>query len=81
MKTISRRSYTFLILSGVATGLSWLCYFSAIAIGKVSIVAPIDKFSVVITMILSFIILKEKASKTTIIGGIVIKVGTILLII
>ncbi|MEH6942621.1 EamA family transporter [Bacillus sp. JJ722] len=81
LKEISKRSYTFLILSGVATGLSWLCYFGAIAIGKVSIVAPIDKFSVVITMILSFIILKEKPSKTTIIGGIVITVGTILLII
>ncbi|WP_230203564.1 EamA family transporter [Bacillus massiliigorillae] len=80
LKDISKRSYTFLILSGVATGLSWLCYFGAIAIGKVSIVAPIDKFSVVITMVLSFIILKEKASKMTILGGIVITIGTVLLI-
>lgn len=80
LKTISNRSYLFLILSGIATGLSWLCYFAAIQIGKVSIVAPIDKFSVVITMVLSFIILKEKPNKNTIIGGIAITIGTILLI-
>jgi bacterial/archaeal transporter family protein len=80
LKSISKKGYLFLILSGVATGLSWLCYFAALAMGKVSIVAPIDKFSVVITMILSFWILKEKAAKHTIIGGIVITVGTVLLI-
>jgi bacterial/archaeal transporter family protein len=80
LTSISKKGYLFLILSGVATGLSWLCYFAAIAMGKVSIVAPIDKFSVVITMILSFIILKEKAAKHTIIGGIVITIGTVLLI-
>ncbi len=80
MKQISSKSYLFLILSGVATGLSWLCYFAAIAIGKVSVVAPIDKFSVVITMILGFVILKEKATKYTVIGGGFITVGTVLLI-
>ncbi len=80
LKTISNKSYLFLILSGIATGLSWLCYFAAIQIGQVSIVAPIDKFSVVITMVLSFIILKEKPDKNTIIGGSVITIGTILLI-
>jgi bacterial/archaeal transporter family protein len=80
MKRITSKSYLFLILSGVATGLSWLCYFAAIAIGKVSVVAPIDKFSVVITMILGFVILKEKATKYTIIGGVFITVGTVLLI-
>ncbi|MFC4322266.1 EamA family transporter [Litchfieldia salsa] len=80
MKNISKKSYLFLILSGIATGLSWLCYFAAITLGKVSIVAPIDKFSVVITIILSFLILKEKAVKHTIIGGIVITVGTFVLI-
>lgn len=81
MKNITKKGYLFLILSGVATGLSWLCYFAAIAIGKVSIVAPIDKFSVVLAMILSFVILKEKPTKHTVIGGIVIAVGTVLLII
>ncbi|MHC0038363.1 EamA family transporter [Pseudoneobacillus sp. C159] len=80
MKRISKKGYLFLILSGVATGLSWLCYFAAIAMGKVSIVAPIDKFSVVLTMVLSFIFLKEKVHKHTIIGGIVITIGTVLLI-
>ncbi|MEN8698621.1 EamA family transporter [Bacillus infantis] len=80
MKTISSKGYLFLILSGAATGLSWLCYFGAIAIGKVSVVAPIDKFSVVLTMILSFIILKEKARKHTIVGGAIITVGTVFLV-
>lgn len=80
LKSISKKGYLFLVLSGVATGLSWLCYFAALAMGKVSIVAPIDKFSVVLTMVLSFTILKEKAAKHTIIGGIVITIGTVLLI-
>jgi bacterial/archaeal transporter family protein len=79
MKQISKRGYLFLVLSGAATGLSWLCYFAAIEIGKVSVVAPIDKSSVVITMILSFVILKEKASKHTIIGGVIITIGTFVL--
>jgi transporter family protein len=80
LKDISKKGYVFLVLSGVATGLSWLCYFAALAMGKVSIVAPIDKFSVVLTMILSFSILKEKAAKHTIIGGVIITVGTLLLL-
>jgi bacterial/archaeal transporter family protein len=80
LKSISKKGYLFLVLSGVATGLSWLCYFAALAMGKVSVVAPIDKFSVVLTMILSFTILKEKAAKHTIIGGIIITIGTVLLI-
>ncbi|WP_226647068.1 EamA family transporter [Mesobacillus subterraneus] len=77
---ISRKSYIFLILSGAATGFSWLCYFAALAIGKVSIVNPIDKFSVVLTMILSFIILKEKPTKSTVAGAVLITIGTGLLI-
>jgi bacterial/archaeal transporter family protein len=80
LKRISRKSYIFLILSGAATGFSWLCYFAALAIGKVSIVNPIDKFSVVLTMVLSFIILKEKPTKSTVAGAILITVGTALLI-
>ena len=81
LKTISKKSYLFLILSGAATGLSWLCYFAALALGKVSVVNPIDKFSVVLTMILSFIILKEKPTKNTISGAILITIGTALLIV
>jgi bacterial/archaeal transporter family protein len=80
LKKISRKSYIFLILSGAATGFSWLCYFAALAIGKVSIVNPIDKFSVVLTMILSFIILKEKPTKSTVTGAVLITIGTALLI-
>lgn len=80
MRTIPGKSYLFLILSGAATGLSWLCFFAAISLGKVSIVAPIDKFSVVITMILSFLILKEKPTKNTIIGCLIITLGTIFLL-
>lgn len=79
MGRISKKGYLFLILSGAATGLSWLCYFAAIEIGEVSVVAPIDKSSVVITMVLSFIILKEKATQYTIIGGFIITVGTFIL--
>jgi bacterial/archaeal transporter family protein len=81
LKKITRKSYIFLILSGAATGFSWLCYFGALAIGKVSIVNPIDKFSVVLTMVLSFVILKEKPTKFTIAGAILITIGTALLII
>lgn len=77
---ITKKSYLFLALSGAATGLSWLCYFAALAIGKVSIVAPIDKFSVVITMILSFILLKEKPEKRTVVGGAIITAGTLFLV-
>jgi bacterial/archaeal transporter family protein len=80
LKKISKKSYLFLFLSGAATGLSWLCYFGALAIGKLSVVNPIDKFSVVLTMVLSFIILKEKPTKSTITGAILITIGTALLI-
>jgi bacterial/archaeal transporter family protein len=80
LERISKKGYLFLILSDVATGLSWLCYFAAIALGDVSIVAPIDKFSVVLTMVLSFLILKEKVAKHKILGGVLITVGTIILI-
>jgi bacterial/archaeal transporter family protein len=81
LKKITKKAYLFLFLSGAATGLSWLCYFGALALGKVSVVNPIDKFSVVLTMILSFIILKEKPTKFTIAGAILITFGTALLII
>ncbi len=80
LKKISRKSFIFLILSGAATGFSWLCYFAALAIGKVSIVNPIDKFSVVLTMVLSFIILKERPTRSTIAGGVLITIGTALLV-
>lgn len=77
---ISSRSWIFLILSGLATGLSWLCYFYALQFGEASKVVPVDKFSVVITMIMAFFILGEAATLKTIIGGILITLGTLVLI-
>jgi transporter family protein len=78
--TIDHKSFLFLILSGLATGLSWLCYYRALQIGEASKVIPIDKFSVVIGMILAFSILKETITAKAIIGGILITAGTIFLI-
>lgn len=77
---IGQKSWIFLILSGIATGLSWLCYYKALQIGEVSKVAPIDKFSIVITMILAFIVLKETVTVKTIVGGIFITIGTFAMI-
>ncbi|NLN42058.1 MAG: EamA family transporter [Clostridiales bacterium] len=77
---LSKRSWIFLILSGIATGLSWLCYYKALQIGDVSKVAPVDKFSVVITMILAFMVLKEAPTPKTILGGILITIGTFIMI-
>jgi transporter family protein len=80
MASLSRKSWVFLILSGLATGLSWVFYYKAIAIGKVSQVAPIDKSSIVLTLILSFIILGEKFTIKTLIAGILIMAGTFVMI-
>lgn len=77
---ISLKSWIFLIFSGCATGLSWLFYFKALQIGDASKVVPVDKFSVVITMVLAFIVLRETVSIKTILGGILITVGTFVLI-
>ena len=77
---ISRRTYMFLILSGIATGLSWLCYFRALQMGPASKVIPIDKSSVVFGMILAFIFLNETLTIKTAIGGSLIAIGTFVLI-
>jgi transporter family protein len=77
---ISRRSLLFLILSGIATGLSWLCYFRALQLGPASKVIPIDKSSVVIGMILAFVVLKETLTIKAAIGGSLIALGTFVLI-
>ena len=77
---ISKKGMLFLVLSGFATGASWLFYYKAIQIGEVSKVVPIDKFSVVITMVLAFVILKEVVTIKTIIGGAFITIGTFILI-
>jgi transporter family protein len=79
LSSISRFSLTFLILSGITTGLSWLFYFRALQLGKASQVAPIDKLSLVITVILAIIILKEKVTASLIIGAILMAGGAILI--
>ena len=77
---ISRRSWLFLILSGLATGASWLCYYKALQIGEASKVVPIDKLSVVITMILAAVILQEQFTPKSIIGCVLIGAGTLLMV-
>ena len=78
--SISRRSLLFLVLSGIATGLSWLCYYRALQTGPASKVIPIDKSSVVFGMILAFVVLRETFTVKTIIGGSLIVIGTFVLI-
>jgi transporter family protein len=77
---ISRRSLLFLALSGIATGLSWLCYYRALQIGDAAKVIPIDRLSVVIGILLAFVVLKETVTAKTIIGGVLITAGTLALI-
>ncbi|KAA5534521.1 EamA family transporter [Taibaiella lutea] len=80
IKTLSRSNIVFLVLSGIATGLSWIFYFKALETGSVSKVAPIDKLSVAIAMGLAFLILKEPLELKTIIGGVLIIAGSIVII-
>ena len=77
---IGTRSWVFLVLSGLATGLSWLFYYRALQMGDASRVVPIDKSSVVISMILAFVVLKEQVTWQTVVGGILITAGTFVLI-
>lgn len=77
---ISKRSWLFLILSGIATGASWLCYYKALQIGEASKVVPIDKLSVVITMILAAVILHEQFTPKSLLGCVLIGVGTLLMV-
>lgn len=77
---ISRRSWLFLILSGLATGASWLCYYKALQLGEASKVVPIDKLSVVFTMILAALILQEQFSPKSILGCVLIAAGTLLMV-
>ena len=81
IKKIDKRSWKFLLLSGLTTGLSWLCYYKALQDGEASIVVPIDKLSIVITIVFSYFILKEKLSKKSMLGLIGIIGGTLLLLV
>ena len=77
---ISRKSWIFLILSGLATGASWLCYYKALQIGDASKVVPIDKLSVVITLVLAFVFLHEDFTIKSLIGCILIGIGTLVMV-
>lgn len=77
---ISKKSWLFLILSGVATGASWLCYYKALQLGDASKVVPIDKLSVVITLVLAFIFLHEQFTIKSLIGCVLIGAGTLLMV-
>ncbi|MBO6128616.1 MAG: EamA family transporter [Pseudobutyrivibrio sp.] len=79
--SISKKSWIFLILSGLATGASWLCYYKALQIGDASKVVPIDKLSVVITLILAFVFLHEDFSLKSLVGCALIGAGTLFLVI
>ena len=80
LKEISQKSWIFLILSGCATGISWLCYYKALQMGEASKVVPIDKLSVVITLILSFVFLHEEFTVKSLAGCILIGAGTLLMV-
>ena len=80
LSEISRRSWLFLILSGLATGASWLCYYRALQIGEASKVVPIDKLSVIITLVLAFVFLHEKFTLKSLGGCVLIAAGTLLMV-
>jgi transporter family protein len=80
LSQISKKSWIFLILSGLATGASWLCYYRALQIGEASKVVPIDKMSVVITLILAFVFLHEEFTAKSLIGCILISAGTLVMV-
>lgn len=77
---ISKKSWIFLILSGLATGASWLCYYRALQIGKASQVVPVDKLSVVITLLLAFVFLHEEFTVKSLVGCMLIGAGTLLMV-
>lgn len=80
MAEISKKSWLFLVLSGVATGVSWLCYYRALQLGDVSKVVPIDKLSVVITLVLAFVLLHEQFTAKSLIGCLLLGAGTLVMV-
>ena len=79
VRTVPKYTWIFLILSGMSTGMSWLFYFKALQLGDVSRVAPVDKLSVIFTIILAFLLLKEPATPRVLAGGLLITAGAILM--
>lgn len=80
LTSISRKSWIFLILSGLATGASWLCYYKALQMGETAKVVSVDKFSVVITFLLAFVFLHEKFTPKTLLGCVLIAAGTLIMV-
>ena len=80
LSAITRRSWIFLILSGLATGASWMCYYKALQLGEVSRVAPIDKMSIVLTLIMAFLFLHEKFTVKSAIGSVLIAAGILVMV-
>ena len=80
ISSISKKSWIFLILSGLATGASWLCYYKALQMGDASKVVPIDKLSVVITLVLAFVFLKEEFTVKSLVGCVLIGAGTLVMV-
>ena len=80
LSSVSSKSWLFLVLSGLATGASWLCYYKALQLGEVSKVVSIDKLSVVITLVLAFVFLHEKFTPKSLVGCILIGLGTLVMV-
>ena len=80
ISAIGRKSWLFLILSGLATGGSWLCYYRALQIGQASKVVPVDKLSVVITLVMAFVFLHEQFTMKSIVGTVLIGLGTLIMV-
>lgn len=80
ISSITKKSWLFLILSGLATGASWLCYYKALQMGDASKVVPIDKLSVVITLVLAFVFLHEDFTAKSLVGAVLITVGTLVMV-
>lgn len=80
ISAISRKSWLFLILSGLATGVSWLCYYRALQLGEASKVVPVDKLSVVLTLVLAFVFLHEEFTVKSVVGCLLIGAGTLLMV-
>jgi transporter family protein len=80
IRTLDRRTIVFLILSGLATGLSWICYFRALQLGPASRVAPLDKLSVPLVMVFAWLLLGEKLTPAAILGGLLITTGAVVMV-
>lgn len=80
LASISAKSWVFLVLSGLATGASWLCYYRALQLGQASLVVPIDKLSLVITLVLAVVLLREQLTARGVVGAVLVTVGAIVMV-